>query len=355
MSDDDSDDSQKTEDPTPKKLDEARKRGQVPMSKETNTWLMLLVGTIVVAGMAPHMMKQLSILMETFIEQSWQISESPGTLPILKGLFFDILTILMAPILVLFIASAAGPFAQVGPLYSIESIMPKMDKVSPVAGFKRLFSGRSLFEFVKGLAKVVLIGWVSWEVLKPYINDLDRVIDMSMIDVLAEMMRLFVKLMTAILTMYFLLAGADLVFQRYTHYKQMRMSRQEIKDEYKQTEGDPHVRSRLRQIRMERARKRMMQSVPESTVVITNPTHYAIALKYEPAEMDAPKCVAKGLDQIALRIRQVAEENDVIIVENPPLARTLHKAMEIDDFIPAEHYKAVAEVISYVFRLKKRL
>ncbi len=352
---DDGDDSQRTEDPTPKKLEEARKRGQVPMSKEANTWFMLLIATIVVAAMGPHMMQQLAYLLHAFLDQSWQVFGSPGTIQVLKALFFDVLAIMMAPILVLFIAAGVGPFAQVGPLYSIESIMPKLDKVSPMAGFKRIFSGRSLFEFLKGLCKVVIISWVSWEVLKSTIDSLDTMIAMPLTDLTALMMRLFIKLMTAILMVYFLLAGADLVFQRYTHYMQMRMSRQEIRDEYKQSEGDPHVRSRLRQIRMERARKRMMNNVPSSTVVITNPTHYAVALKYEPQEMDAPICTAKGLDNVALRIREIAEQNGVVIVENPPLARTLHKAIEVDDVIPAEHYKAVAEVISYVFRLKKKL
>jgi flagellar biosynthetic protein FlhB len=169
------------------------------------------------------------------------------------------------------------------------------------------------------------------------------------------MMEMFIKLMTAILSVLVVLAGLDVLFQRWTHYQQMRMSRQEIKDEYKQTEGDPHVRSRMRQLRMERARNRMMQNVPDSTVVITNPTHFAVALKYDPDTMDAPVCVAKGLDLIALKIREIAEGAGVIIVENPPLARTLHKAIEIDEAIPPEHYKAVAEVISYVFRLKKKL
>jgi flagellar biosynthesis protein FlhB len=152
-----------------------------------------------------------------------------------------------------------------------------------------------------------------------------------------------------------LLAGVDLLFQRYTHMMKMRMTKQEIKDEYKQTEGDPQIKSRIRQVRMERARNRMMQDVPSSTVVVTNPTHFAVALKYEPDKMDAPLCVAKGQDLIALRIRAIAEENDVIIVENPPLARTLFKVLDINDTIPPEHYKAVAEVISYVFRMKKRL
>ncbi len=352
---DETDDSQRTEDPTPKKLAEARKNGQVPMSKEINTWLLLLVSTIVVAGMGPSMMRQLAILLEAVIEQSWQAFGSPGVMQVLKALFFEVLGIIIAPFLVLMVAAVAGSFGQIGLIYSPESLKPKFDKLSPVAGFSRLFSMRSFFEFLKGLAKVAIISCVSWTVLKPFMGGLDRVITLAEPDLLQEMSTIFIKLMSAILMVLFLLAFGDLIFQRYSFYKQMRMSKQEIKDEFKQTEGDPHIRSRLRQIRMERARKRMMTNVPKSTVVITNPTHYAVALRYEPAEMDAPVCTAKGLDLIALRIRELAEEHGVVIVENPPLARTLHKSMEVDETIPPEHYKAVAEVISYVFRLKKKL
>ncbi|MBU6235956.1 MAG: flagellar type III secretion system protein FlhB, partial [Alphaproteobacteria bacterium] len=222
-------------------------------------------------------------------------------------------------------------------------------------GFQRLFSKRSFFEFVKGIIKVAIISAVSIWVLRPYLEGIEHLIDLSLGNLIEEMMALFLKLMGAILTVLFLLAGMDLLFQRYTYMQQMRMSRQEIKDEYKQTEGDPHVKSRLRQLRMEKSRKRMMQNVPNSTVVVTNPTHFAVALRYEPDEMDAPVCVAKGQDLVALRIREIAEENGVIIVENPPLARTLFKVLDIDDVIPPEHYKAVAEVISYVFRMKKKL
>lgn len=352
---DESDDSQRTEDPTPKKLEEARKRGQVPMSRETNTWFMLLVSTIVIAAFGPQMALRIGDLLRLILEQSWQIHGSPGISRVLERLTLEILGIMALPFAVLVIAAMAGPFAQVGPLFSTETIMPKLDKLSPVAGFKRLFSKRSVFEFIKGIVKVLIVGVVSVKVLEPYMDGVDHYIDLPLAALLSEMMAMFIRLMITILIVLFLLAGADLVFQRYTYMQQMRMSRQEIRDEFKQTEGDPHVRSRLRQIRMERARNRMMQNVPDATVVVTNPTHFAVALKYEPDTMDAPVCVAKGQDLIALRIRTVAEENGVIVVENPPLARTLFKVLDIDDTIPPEHYKAVAEVISYVFRLKKKL
>ena len=355
MAEDETDDSQKTEDPTPKKLEESRKRGQVPMSRETNTWLMLLISTIVITALVPGMSLKLAELFKTVLEQSWQIHGSPGILKAMARLIMDVMMILAVPIAVLFVSALVGPFAQVGPLYSVEAIMPELDKISPIQGFQRIFSKRAFFEFLKGIIKIIVIGYITMWALRPYMDGVDHMIDIEFSVVIEEMMSMFVRMMIAVLTILFLLAGIDLLFQRYTHLMQLRMSRQEIKDEYKQTEGDPHVRSRLRQIRMERARKRMMQNVPTSTVVVTNPTHFAVALKYEPDEMEAPICVAKGQDLVALKIREIAEANGVIIVENPPLARTLFKVLEIDDTIPTEHYKAVAEVISYVFRMKKRL
>ncbi len=352
---DEGDDSQRTEDATPKKLEEARKRGQVPMSKEANTWIMLMIATVVIAVFVPDLSARIVDLMQRFIDQSWQINGSPGLAKVLMRITIDVFVILAIPLAVLFVAAIAGPFAQVGPLFSPEAVSMKLDKVSPVQGFKRLFSQKSLFEFVKGIIKVLVIGFVSIYALKPYFNGIEHVIDLPIPQLMEEMMEMFLKLMVAILTILFLLAGLDLLYQRYTHMMQMRMSRQEIRDEYKQSEGDPHVRSKLRQLRMERARKRMMHNVPNSTVVVTNPTHFAVALKYEPDEMEAPICVAKGQDLVALRIREIAAEHGVVIVENPPLARTLFKVLDIDDVIPPEHYKAVAEVISYVFRTRKKL
>ena len=352
---DEQDDAQKTEDPTAKKLEEARKRGQVPMSKEINTWLLLVVSTIIIVAMVPTMMLHMTDLMRVMLEQSWQIHTDGGLFHVLAQMMMDIFGMMALILAVLMLAAGIGPFAQIGPLLSFETIMPKLNKLSPSQGFKRLFSKRSLFEFIKGIIKVVIIGAVATVILKPFFDGLDHFISLPIPRVMAELMIIFIKMMVGILMVLSILAGLDLLFQRYAHYQQMRMTKQEIKDEYKQTEGDPHVRSRLRQIRMERARNRMMQNVPGATVVVTNPTHFAVALKYVPEEMDAPVCVAKGQDLIAQRIREIATENNVIIVENPPLARVLFKVVEIDQAVPPEHYKAVAEVISYVFRMQKKL
>jgi len=352
---DEQDDAQKTEDPTAKKLEEARKRGQVPMSKEVNTWLLLVISTIIIVAMAPAMMMHMTGLLRVVIEQSWQIHTDQAVLSVLARLMMNIFGMMALILLILMLASGIGPFAQVGPLLSVETIMPKLNKVSIKSGFQRLFSKRAIFEFIKGIIKVVIIGAVSMVILKPFFEGMDHFIVLPLPAAMAEMLVIFTKMMIGILTVLAILAGLDLLFQRYSHYQQMRMTKQEIKDEYKQTEGDPHVRSRLRQIRMERARNRMMQNVPTSTVVVTNPTHFAVALKYEPETMDAPVCVAKGQDLIAQRIREIATENGVAIVENPPLARTLYKVIEIDQAVPPEHYKAVAGVISYVFRMQKKL
>lgn len=169
------------------------------------------------------------------------------------------------------------------------------------------------------------------------------------------MKTLVVRLMVGILVVLLVIAVIDLLYQRFEHYKRMRMTKQELKDEYKQTEGDPHIKARLRQLRTERARQRMIQAVPRADVVITNPTHYSIALEYKPETMEAPVCIAKGLDNVALRIREVAKEHNIVLFENPPLARVLYDTVDIDETIPSEHYKAVAEVISYVFKLRGRL
>lgn len=351
----DDDDSQKTEDPTPKKLEEARKRGEVPMSREVNTWFMLLMGTLVIVMFLPTMMDNMAQLMQMFIEQSWQVHTDEALEHVLQQLFLKIAAFMGLILIVLFIAGMIGPFSQIGPLLTFETITPKLNKVSPIQGFKRIFSGKSMFEFVKGVIKVLSVGVVAYFVLKPYFGGIDHFIDLSMSALLDEMMAIFIRLMMAILTLLVVLAGMDLLYQRYTHYQKMRMSKQEIKDEYRQAEGDPHVKGKIRMLRMERAQNRMMQSVPKSTVVITNPTHFAVALQYDPDKMDAPVCVAKGADFVALKIREIAKEAGVIIVENPPLARTLFKVLDIDDVVPPEHYKAVAEVISYVFRLTKRM
>lgn len=350
------DDSQRTEEPTPKKLEEARKKGQIALSREVNNWVMLLAGTIVIMAFGGPVLSQLSLFMRVYIEQAHDIPVAPGGVGIALGeAFKNTFKIFILPLLLLMVAAFIGPFVQVGPLFAPEVIKPDVSKVSPVKGFSRLFSLRSLMEFAKGILKIAMVAVVGIVILTPYFGQMEHMVGLPMPLLLDELQLLVIKVMIGVLVVLVVIAVADLLFQRNEHYKKMRMTKQELKDEYKQTEGDPHVKARLRQLRSERARQRMIQSVPQADVVITNPTHYSIALKYDPDEMDAPVCLAKGVDELALRIREVAKEHDIILYENKPLARALYDVVEVDEVIPPEQYKAVAEVISYVFKTKGRL
>lgn len=356
MSDNEQDDSQKTEDPSPKKLEEARKKGQVPLSREVNNWVMLTAGTLVVLAIGPSAMKKLGAHLRTYIADAHELPGVPGGFGVVLGdSFISVLGIMALPLLFLMAAAFLGPFLQIGPLFAPEIIKPDISKVSPMKGFSRLFSMKSVMEFVKGLIKIGVISAVGFMLIHPFFGNVDSTVGLSIASLLEILDSLVFRLMIGILFVMFIVAALDLLYQRFEHMKQMRMTKQELKDEYKQSEGDPHVKAKLRQLRQEKARARMMQSVPDADVVITNPTHYAIALKYDPDTMAAPVVVAKGVDFIAAKIREIATEHKVIMVENKPLARALYDTVDIDDPVPAEHYKAVAEVISYVFRLKGKI
>lgn len=350
------DDSQKTEEPTQKKIEESRKKGQVALSREVNNWMILLAGTIVISAMMPSAFSKLTEILRMYLEHAADLPGTPGGLKIILGdSIAEVFKVMAFPLIFLMIAAFISPFVQVGPLFAPEIIQMKLDKISPMAGFKRLFSARSLVEFAKGIVKITLIGTVGVIILYPYFDKFEHLIGLPMEALLLEIQTLIVRLMIGVLVVLMVLAAVDLVYQRNEHSKKMRMSKQEIKDEYKQSEGDPHIKGRLRQLRAEKARQRMMQAVPTADVVITNPTHYSIALKYDPKTMEAPVCVAKGVDEVALRIREIAKEHDIILYENRPLARSLYDTVDVDEMIPPEQYKAVAEVISYVFKVKGRL
>ncbi|MEM7650780.1 MAG: flagellar biosynthesis protein FlhB [Pseudomonadota bacterium] len=350
---DEQDDAQKTEDPTAKKLEESRKKGEVALSREVNNWVMLFAGTVVIAVVAPFMFSGLHDALKAYLERSYAFPSAPGGMRILMGEGFKhIMFALAAPLAIFMIAAFAAPFLQIGPLVAPEAVKPDMGRISPVKGWKRLFSMRSIMEFAKGVLKIAIIGIVGVIIIYPYFDKFEHIIDLPMPLILDELKALIIRLMIGVLIVLVVVAAIDLIYQRFEHTKKMRMTKQEVKDEFKQTEGDPHVRGRLRQLRMERARQRMMQAVPEADVVITNPTHYSIALKYDPEVMEAPLCVAKGIDEVALRIRELAKSHDIILYENKLLARTLYDTVDIDESIPPEQYKAVAEVISYVFQRK---
>ena len=356
MSDENTDDSQKTEEPTAKKLEESRKKGQVALSREVNNWLMLMAGTVLIAAFSPWLFSNLVELLRAYLEQAHAIPQMPGGMHIALGEGMKQVVFLMAFPFIMFVFMAfVGPFLQVGPLFAPESIKPKLNKISPIQGFKRLFSLRSLMEFAKGVLKIIVIGVIGVILLMPYFDKFEHLIGLPIPYLLDELKSLIIRLMTGVLVIMLIVAVIDLAYQRYEHHKKMKMSRQEIKDEFKQTEGDPHVKARLRQLRSERGRQRMIQAVPTADVVITNPTHYSIALKYDSENMEAPICVAKGIDEVALRIREVAKEHNIELYENKPLARALYDTVELDEMIPTEQYQAVAEIISYVFKKQGKI
>lgn len=351
---DDGDESQKTEDPTTRRLDEARKRGQVANSREINNLLMLVVFTTTVLLFGIGAGRAIWSLSAPFIEAPDLIASDLDNLLRLAWHAFGALLLAAAvPLVMAIVVSLGAGFVQFGLVWSGQQIMPDLDKISPIEGAKRLFSMRALAEFIKGLLKILVVALVALLVILPEIGHLHGLIGMEMNQLIGELRHLLTRLLIAILGVVAVIALADIIYQRFQHNRGLRMSRQELKEEYKETEGDPLVKNRLRQLRMERARKRMMAQVPKSDVVITNPTHYAVALKYEQASMQAPRVLAKGVDKIALKIREIAALHAIPVIENPPLARGLHASVAIDQEITPEFYKAVAEVIGYIFRLKR--
>lgn len=348
---DEQDQSEKTEDPTAKKLKDARDKGQVPKSKELNTWLIMGTSTLIVIVLGPVIASSIANDLSVFITQPHAIDPDFGNLRrTLVELLVDVGWALSLAALLLMITAAGAGLVQHGPVFSFHSIKPDFSKLSLIKGFQRQFSLKQFVEFLKGVLKMAVVGVIGFSVIAPNFDTLPLLIQVEPTVAFDRLYELSVLLMGGVLGAAAVLAAADLMYQRYEFNKQQRMSRRDIKDEFKQSEGDPMVKARLRSIRMEKARQRMMAAVPEADVVITNPTHFAVALKYSEAEMEAPVVVAKGADFVAQRIRELAQENDVPIVQNPPLARALFQ-VDIDQMIPEDSFKAVAQVISYVWRL----
>jgi len=348
------DDSQKTEEPTGRKLQEARDQGQVAKSQEVNNLLMILALTISVVVFGGAMARDIFNMSLPFIETPDMVPTDIGHLTTMGWKLLGLILLAgAAPLVIALFAAFGAGYLQFGLLLSSEGLMPSLEKISPLAGFKRIFSMRSLSEFIKGLLKLAIVGAIVYWVLTPTVGDLHRLIGMEVVQLLGVIAKLLNVLLLTVFASMVVIALLDVLYQRWEHIKNLRMSRQEIKDEMRESEGDPIVKGRLRQLRMERARKRMMAEVPKADVVVTNPTHYAVALRYDP-QMASPKVVAKGVDKAAQKIREIAKEHDVPVVENPPLARGLYAACDIDQEITPEFYKAVAEVIGYIYRLKRK-
>lgn len=351
----DEDKSEKTEEPTSKRLQDARDKGQVATSKEVNTWMMLAAGTGLVMLAGPAVGRDLMNALARFIFAPHEMSVDLGSLLQAMWSISDIIGVTMGLIAgVLMVTAMAGGLMQHGIVLSAESLKPDITKLSLIKGVKRMFSLKALAEFLKGIIKLILVASVVIIVLLPESDRLTSMVGQETERTLDDIYVLSLKILVAVVIAMGFIAIADFAYQKHEFLKQQRMSKREIKDEYKQVEGDPMVKARLRSIRMDRARRRMMAAVPDASVVITNPTHYAVALKYDEKEMEAPVVVAKGADLVAQKIREIAKENNIPITENPPLARALFASVEVDQMIPADQYKAVAEIISYVWRLKNK-
>ncbi len=353
---DDRDPSQQTEAPTQKRLADAHEKGDVVKSQEVTTFVVLLGGTIAIMMFGGSTMKGLTQAMRVFIEQP----DQPGvTGPALLALAWHVLSLIggiLGPVFAVMMAAAvAGHVLQARPSFTPEKIVPDFAKLNIFAAFTRMFGMDGLMNLGKGLLKIGLVGFAVWTQIWPERTMLESVLEQSPMGVVEDMSHLLFKVLMAALIALAAIAAGDYLMQRYRFLQRNKMSKQEIKEEYKQNEGDPQIKAKIRQIRIERAKKRMIAAVPQATVIITNPTHYAVALKYESGQMTAPICVAKGVDALALKIREVAKEHDVPIVENPPLARALHATVEVDEVIPQEHFKAVAQVIGYVMRLTGKI
>lgn len=352
---DQADEGQKTEDASQRKLQHARDEGRVAQSREINTWFMLGTSGILLLFVAPSLARTLAVALSAFIDPQRFLVPDGVTWGAVGAIVGRVAAALALPLGALMAAAIVGTVVQTGFVFATEKLRFDFGHLSPIGGLARLCSFRSLVEVTKSFAKVVVVGAVVAFMLRGEITRLSLVATLTPEQTIAEIEHLVLRLLLGILAVLTALAAVDYFYQRLQHLRSLRMTKREVKDEMKQSDGDPMVRARLRQIRTDRARRRMMAAVPGASVVITNPTHFAVALKYEMGAAGAPTVVAKGADLVALRIREVAEENGIAVVENPPLARALHASVEINQEIPAEHYKAVAEIIGYVFRLKGKI
>lgn len=349
----DDDETSKTEDASERKIEKAKEEGDIAISQDAKSFIMMVGMLFVVWLVMPLMFKWYYMYAVKFVE-------SPETIPVdarhiqllLLNTVLSLIKILGIPFVIFMVLGIFASVAQTGFIYAPKKLEPNWKKLNIFAALPQFINMKKIVESLKGIIKIVVIGFISILVIRPYLEKVNLMPTMETMAILSFIHKIVVLLIFTVVIAVLVIAIADYAYQKYQHLKKLRMTKQEVKDEYKQMEGDPLVKSRIRQLRMERARHRMMDAVPKADVVIVNPTHYAVALQYKMEEMDAPVVVAKGLDNIALRIRELAEENEVPIVENPPLARALFASVEIDQSIPTEHFKAVAEVIGYVMQLK---
>jgi flagellar biosynthesis protein FlhB len=346
---------EKTEAPTAKRRNEAREKGTVAKSTEINSVLVLLAGLILLKLFGPWMMKEMSGCIVEYLRQAGKTQMDVGRMvELTTGSIILMLKILMPVSLGILVVGVLSNVLQVGFLFTTQPLVPNLNKIDPFSGMKRLFSARSTIEAFKNILKLIVIGAVAYWTIQAEFGKMLLLSDSSIGGVLAFSAVTAYKIILRVALVLIILAILDYAYVRHDHEKKLKMTKQEVKEEAKQMEGDPQVKSRIKSVQREMVRRRMMSQVPKATVVVTNPTHLAIALRYEPGEGDAPVVLAKGKRIIAERIKQIARENGIPLVEDKPLARAMYDKVEPGFPIPAEFFTAVAEIMAYVYRLKNR-
>ncbi len=352
---DDQDKSQQTEEASPKRLEDSRKKGQVPTSKEPSTAISFLVISLLgVTGIAAVIGDSMLEMMRYYLSGKAAIEPTAiGMQKLLIETSTDMAMQILPVALPITLLGMLATFMISGPVFTFETMKPKLEKISPLKGIKRLFSTRSLAEFIKSILKLVVLSLVCSTVVTGMFAEILRAAFLDPADISALLVSGAMKIVTLATVIFAVIAMTDVIYQRWEFMKSMRMSKKELRDEHKESEGDPQLKAKIRQLQMQQAQNRMMADVPKADVVITNPTRLAIALSYDPASPNAPKVLAKGRGNIAAKIREIARENKIPLRENKPLARSLFKQVRIGDEIPEQLFEAVAIILAEIFRLKK--
>lgn len=347
-------DEDKQFDATPRKLEQAKKEGQVVKSKDFSTAVSLLVLFAAINGLAPFIWSQISKLFILCYEQIPNQHLSEIGLPYLFSITIVAMFLMIAPVLfIAWIVAILADFIQVGPIVTMAPLSPKLDKLNPTKYFKNIMSIKTLFELLKNIVKVLLLGWLGWSV---YTAHIQNILMLAAVDnnfaVMIEFGKVVVEFVFKASVAFLAISAADYMVTRWKFMQDQKMSFKEVKDEYKNTEGDPNVKAALRQRRMQMLQKGMMDAVATSDFVVRNPIHVACALKYVAEEMESPMLVAKGTELNAKKIIKIAEENGIPVIDNPPVARAIYRIVEVNRLIPPDLYKAVAEILLFVYNLK---
>ncbi len=340
----------KTEQPTAKKLQDARKKGQVALSRDVTTVFVLFVAVIILQRSVTYIYNNLTTYMKWIISLVSYDSEMAMSPVVARQFLLTAVKCSLPVLLAVFVAGIIGTGVQTRFNIARENLKPKFDRLNPLSGIKRIFSLRGIMETLKSLLKISILFVMLYTVIKKDLLPIARMSDMDIINATSYMMSMLFDMLIRICVAFAIIAAADFGFQRWQYRRDMMMTKQEVKDEAKMTEGNPEIKGRIRRIQRERAQQRMMQAVPTADVIIRNPTHFAVALKYEPGKVAAPYVVAKGIDHVALRIVDVAEENNVPWIESKELARALYAQCDLGAAIPPEYYGAVAEILVMIYR-----